>query len=56
MGYSRGTSTYSERITLFDSTHMMSTADPVAFGAETLRIVSECSLEKEFPELIHMNP
>ena len=34
----------------------MSMADHVAMGVETLRIDSGCSLEKEFIELIHMNP
>ena len=56
MGYSRGTSNYLERITLSDLTHMMSMADLVTIGVETLRINSGCSLEKEFTELIHMNP
>ena len=35
---------------------MMSMADIVAIGVETLRIDSDCSLDKEFTELIHMNP
>ena len=35
---------------------MMSMADPIAIGVETLRIDSRCSLEKEFIELIRMNP
>ena len=35
---------------------MMSMADPIAIGVETLRIDSGCSLEKEFTELIRMNP
>ena len=56
MGYSRRTSNYLKRITLFDLTHMMSMVDPVAIGVETPRIGSGCSLEKEFIELIHMNP
>ena len=56
MGYSRGTSNYLERITLSDRTHMMSIADLVAISVETLRIDSGCSLEKEFIELICMNP
>ena len=56
MGYLRGTSNYPERITLSDLTHMMSMADHIAIGVETLRIDSECSLEKEFTEWIHMNP
>ena len=35
---------------------MMSMADPVAIGVEILNIDSCCSLEKEFTELIHINP
>ena len=35
---------------------MLKMADPVAIDVETLWIDSECSLEKEFAELIHMNP
>ena len=31
-------------------------ADPVAIDVETLMADSGCSLEKEFTELIHMNP
>ena len=54
--YSRGTLNYPKRITLFDLTHMMSMADIVAIVVETLRIDNECSLEKEFIELICMNP
>ena len=34
---------------------MMSIADPVAIGVETLKIDSGCSLDKEFTELIRMN-
>ena len=56
MGYSRRTSNYPERIILPNPTHMMSMADSIAIGVETLRIDSGCSLEKEFTELIHMNP
>ena len=56
MGYSRRTSNYPERITLSKLTHMMSMADPRAIGVETLRIDSRCSLEKEFTELIGINP
>ena len=56
MGYSRGTSNYPKRIALFDLTHMMSMTNLVAIGAETLRIDSGCSLEKEFTDLIRMNP
>ena len=54
MRYSRGISNYPERITLSYPIHMMSMADLVAITVETLRIVS--SLEKEFIELIYMNP
>ena len=56
MGYSRRTLNYPEIITLSDLTHMMSLADPVTIGVETLRIDSGCSLEKEFTESIRMNP
>ena len=56
MGYLRKTLNYPKRIALSNPTHMMSVIDPVAISAETLRIGSECSLEKEFTELIHMNP
>ena len=56
VGYSRRTSNYPERITLFNPTHMMSMADPIAIDVETLRIDSGCSLEKDFTELIRMNP
>ena len=56
MGYSRKTSNYLERITLSNLTQMMSMADLIAIGVETLRIDSGCSLEKEFTELIHVNP
>ena len=41
---------------LSDLTHMMSMTDLVAIMRETQRIDSECSLEKEFIELICMNP
>ena len=47
---------YLERIALSNPTHMMSMADPIAIDIETLRIDSGCSLEKEFIELICMNP
>ena len=43
-------------IILSSMTHMMSMADPVAIGVETLKIDGECSLAKEFIELIRMNP
>ena len=47
MGYSRRTSNYLERITLSNPTHMMSMADRVTIGVETLRIDNECSLDKD---------
>ena len=56
MRYLRRTSNYPERITLIVLAHMMSMADHVAIGVETPRIDSGCSLEKEFTELIRMNP
>ena len=56
MGYSRRTLNYPERITLSNLTYIMSMTDPVAIGVETLKIDSGCSLEKEFTELICMNP
>ena len=56
MGYSRRTSNYVKRIALSNPTHMMSMADPIAIGVETLRVDRGWSLEKEFTELIGMNP
>ena len=56
MRYSRRISNYTERIELYNPTHMMSMADPIAIGVETLRIDSGCSSEKEFTELIRTNP
>ena len=56
MRYSRRTSNYAEIITLSNPSHMMSMADPIAIGVETLKIDSGCSLEKEFTELIRINP
>ena len=56
MGYSRRTLNYPERIALPNLSHMMRMADPIAIGVETLRIDSGYSLEKEFIELIRMNP
>ena len=56
MGYSRRTSNYQERIILYDLTHMMSIVDPMVISLESPRIDSGCPLEKEFIELIHMNP
>ena len=56
MGYSRRISNYPKRIALSNPTHMMSMVDPIAISVETLRIDSGCSLEKDFIELIRMNP
>ena len=56
MGYSRTTSNCPKRIALSNLTHLMSMADPIANSVETSRIDSGCSLEKEFTELIHINP
>ena len=56
MGYLRRTLNYLEKIALSNPTHMMSMIDLVAIGVETLRIDSGCSMEKEFTELICMNP
>ena len=55
VGYSIGTSNYPERILLFDSTHIMNMANPVAINVETLRIDSGCYLEIEFTKFIHIN-
>ena len=55
MGYLRNTLNYPKRISLSDLTHIMSIADLVAIGVETLRIDSGCSLGKEFTKLILMN-
>ena len=56
MGYSRRTSNYLERIALSNPSHIMNMTDPIAIGVETLRIDGGCSLEKEFTELICINP
>ena len=56
MRYSRRTSNYSERIAVSNLSHMMSMVDPIAISVETLRIDSGCSLEKEFTDMIRMNP
>ena len=56
MGYSRRTSNYLERITLYDPTHMLSMTDPMPIEVEAPMINSGCSLEKEIIELIGMNP
>ena len=41
---------------LSDPTYILSIADLVAISVETPRIDSKCFLEKEFIELINMNP
>ena len=56
MGYLGRTSNYPERIILSNPTHMMSMTDPISIDVKTLRIDSGFSLEKEFTELIFMNP
>ena len=56
MGYLRGILYYPERITLSNSTNMMSVTDLIAISVETLRIDNGCSMEKEFTENICMNP
>ena len=56
MRYSRRTSNYPKGVTLSDPTHMMSMVDPMAMDVDTPRTDSGCSLEKEFAELIRMNP
>ena len=56
MGYLRRTLSYPERIALSNLYYMMSMTDLIAIGVKTLRIDSGCSLEKEFTELIRMNP
>ena len=50
------TLSYLERRALFNPTHMMSMADLVAISVKTPKIGSRCSLEKDFTELIRMNP
>ena len=56
VGYYTTTLNYPKTIFLSNPIYMMSMADPVAIGVDTLKIDNECSLEKEFTELIHMNP
>ena len=56
MIYPRRTLNYPKRITLSNSTHMMSMIDHVVINVEILKIDSGCSLEKELTELICMNP
>ena len=47
---------YLEIIALSNPTHMMSVVYLVAISVQTLRIYSRCFLEKEFTELIRVNP
>ena len=56
MRYSRRTSNYQEIIVLSDPTHMMSMAPLIAIGEKTSNIESGCSSEKNFMELIYINP
>ena len=56
MRYLRRISNYPDIIALSNPTYMMSIADPIDIGVETLRIDSGCSLEKDFTKLIRMNP
>ena len=56
MRYLIKTSNYLEKIALSNSTHRMRTIDLVIIGVEKLRISSGCSLDKEFINLICMNP
>ena len=44
--YSRSTSNYLERITLFDLTHIMSVVDPIDINVKTPRIDSGYYLKK----------
>ena len=45
-----------KRITLSDPTQMMSMGNRVTIGVTTPHIDDGCSFEKEFTELILMNP
>ena len=44
------------QIAISDMTHMMNMADPITIHVETIRLGSGCSMEKEFSELICINP
>ena len=46
MDYSRRILNFVKRIALFDMTHMMSMANPVAISVDKSMIDSGCSLEK----------
>ena len=56
MGYSRRTLNYPKRIALSNPTHMMSIDDPMAITVGIPSIDSGCFLDKQFTELIYMNP
>ena len=56
MGYSRRILNYPKRITLSYQNYMMSMTNLVAISVKTSMIDSGYSLEKEFTELIRMNP
>ena len=56
MRYLRRILNYPKKILLSNSTHMISMVNLIAIGEEPLRIDNRCSLEKEFTELICMNP
>ena len=46
MGYSRRTSNYPEGIALYNPSHMMSMADPIAIGVKTLRMIVDALWRK----------
>ena len=48
MRYSRRTSNYPEKITLYDAIHMLSVANLITINVEILTIDSWFSLKKEF--------
>ena len=57
MRYSKRISNYLERIALSRPTHLMGMIDPITIiKLEKELIDSEYYLEKEFTELIYMNP
>ena len=55
MGYSIRAYNYLKRIALCDSTLMMNMVNPIAINAETLRIDSRCSLDKDSYESFNGN-
>ena len=56
MRYLRRTLNCLERIALSNLTRMISRVNHVTIGVEILRIDIGCFLDKEFTELIRMNP